>query len=102
MKEHLALTISGYGQINPKGIPSGNISQTIIANSLIALMIGAALLTLAYLIWAGINWVMSDGDKAKITQARNKITYAIIGLVVIFLAFFLVSSVASLFGLPHF
>lgn len=102
MKEQIALTISGYGQLNPKGIPSGDQSQTIIANTLIALMIGAALLTLVYLLWAGINWVMSDGDKAKITQARNKITYAIIGLIVIFLAFFLVSSVASLFGLPHF
>jgi bacteriorhodopsin len=102
MKNQLALTISGYGQINPKGVPSGNISGQVVANGIILLMVFAAILTLFYLLWAGINWVMSEGDKAKITQARNKITYAIIGLVLIFLSFFIAMTTARFFGLSKF
>ena len=101
MKNDIALTISGYGQINPSSIPHGNITTTVVTNGFIIIIIVAALLTLIYITWAGINWIMSEGDKAKITQARNKITYAIIGLIIIFFAFFIASSVARIFGLPN-
>ena len=35
-----------------------------------------------YLIWGAIDWITSGGDKAKYESARNKITYALIGLAI--------------------
>jgi hypothetical protein len=43
----------------------------------------SAIMAMAYLIWGGINWMMSEGDKAKYEEARNRITAAIIGLAII-------------------
>ena len=53
-------------------------------NGLISfVMVIAALLVFLYLIWGGIEWISSGGDKGKTESARNKITAAIIGLIVV-------------------
>jgi hypothetical protein len=46
-------------------------------------MVIAALLVFLYLIWGGIEWITSGGDKSKTESARNKITAAVIGLVIL-------------------
>ena len=43
----------------------------------------AGLLLLLYLIWGGVEWITSGGDKGKVESARNKITNAIIGIIVL-------------------
>lgn len=43
----------------------------------------AAILVFAYMIWGGIQWITSGGDKGKTEEARNKITAAIIGLAIL-------------------
>ncbi|MBQ6154840.1 hypothetical protein IJJ27_03920 [bacterium] len=43
----------------------------------------AALLTFFYLVWGAINWITSGGDKGKVEEARNKITAAVIGLLIL-------------------
>ncbi len=43
----------------------------------------AAVLVLLYLVWGGIQWITSGGDKGKTEEARNKITAAVIGLAVV-------------------
>ena len=72
---------------------------TIIGNVIIAVLVIAALIALFYLIWGGVKWIMSGGDKAKVDTARSTIIAAIIGLIVTFLAFFIISLILSLFGL---
>ncbi|MFH2118378.1 MAG: hypothetical protein ABII10_01430 [Candidatus Paceibacterota bacterium] len=46
-------------------------------------MVIAALMVFMYLIWGGIEWITSGGDKGKTESARNKITSAMIGLIVV-------------------
>ncbi len=46
-------------------------------------MVIAALLVFLYLIMGGIQWITSGGDKGKTEEARNKITSAIVGLIVL-------------------
>ena len=46
-------------------------------------MVLGALMVFMYLIWGGIEWITSGGDKGKTESARNKITAAIIGLIVL-------------------
>lgn len=51
------------------------------------------------LIIGGIKYVTSGGDAKKVTDAKNTVLYAIIGLVICFLAFAIVNFVIS--ALPH-
>ncbi len=46
-------------------------------------MVLGALLVFMYLIWGGIEWITSGGDKTKTEAARGKITAAVIGLIVL-------------------
>src|SRR6266704_2597138 len=63
------------------------------------ILIVAVLIALFFLIWGGIRWITSGGDKAKVESARGTIIAAIIGLVIAFLAFFILSLALSFFGL---
>jgi len=55
----------------------------------IGLVIGVTAFIL-FLILGGINWITSSGDRAKLELARDKITQALTGLVVLFSFFALV------------
>jgi len=44
----------------------------------------AGLFLLFYLLWGAFDWINSGGEKEKITKAQNKITNALIGMVLIF------------------
>lgn len=63
------------------------------------ILVIAVLIALFFLIFGGIRWITSGGDKAKVDSARQTITAAIIGLVIAFLAFFILSLALSFFGL---
>ncbi|GIW59165.1 MAG: hypothetical protein KatS3mg087_0231 [Patescibacteria group bacterium] len=45
------------------------------------------MLVLIYLVWGGIQWITAGGDKAGLEAARGKITGAIVGLIVVAVAF---------------
>ncbi len=47
------------------------------------------------LIIGGIKYVLSGGDSKKVTDAKNTVLYAIIGLIISFLAFAIVNFVIS-------
>lgn len=53
------------------------------------------------LIIGGIRYVVSGGDSKKVTDAKNTVLYAIIGLVVCFLAFAIVNFVISSLPTDH-
>lgn len=55
----------------------------LISDLVVIAMAIAALLVFVYLIWGGIEWITSGGDKGKTESARNKITAAIIGLIIL-------------------
>lgn len=62
----------------------------------------AVLIALFFLIWGGIKWITSGGDKGGVEAARNQIVAAVIGLIIVFLAFFILNLVLGLFGLSLF
>lgn len=64
-----------------------------------AAFVVAVVIALFYLIWGGIKWILSGGDKGGVEAARATIIAAVIGLVVTFAAYFILSFVLSLFGL---
>lgn len=50
------------------------------------------------LIWGGLRYIISGGDSKKVTDAKNTILYAIIGLVFAVLAYAIVSFVLNSIG----
>lgn len=70
-----------------------------LSNLIIAVFVIAALIALFFLIWGGIKWIISGGDKSKVEGARSTIIAALIGLVVTFLSFFILQLLLGLFGI---
>lgn len=77
-------------------VENGNASR-IVTTIVTIILILAVVVSLMFLIWGGIRWTMSGGDKGKIDQARGTITAALIGLLISFLSFFIVSIVSYVF-----
>lgn len=66
------------------------------------LLIVAAILAFIYLILGGIQWITSGGDKSQLEAARNKITSAIVGLIVVASAWAIMALVQTFLGLNLF
>lgn len=76
--------------------------ETMISQVLnIALIVGV-IIVLFYLIWGGIDWMTSGGDKGKTESARNKITAAIIGLIILVSSWAIMMFVQQILGLSIF
>lgn len=48
-----------------------------------AFIVVTALAALLYLVLGGLAWATSDGEKTRLEGARNKITQALIGLIIV-------------------
>lgn len=46
-------------------------------------MFTAGILMLLYLMWGALDWIVSSGDKEKLTKAQQKIMNAIIGIIIL-------------------
>ena len=60
-------------------------------------IIVAALAFFFILILGGIRWITSGGDKGKVESARSQITAGLIGLVIVFAAWAILSIVENFF-----
>lgn len=111
----LTLSIPGSGgtpiQIDsglPKGVPTGGLFDkagnagtgiNAVWVGIELFLLGAVLLSVYYIIRGGINMTTSGGDKEKFHTGRERVRYAIIGLIVIFLSFFMINIIGTLFGI---
>lgn len=80
-------------------VENGSILQ-IVATVIAFGLVVASVLSLIYIIVGGITFILSAGNEDKIRKAVHTVRYAIIGLFVSFLAFFLVSWIARLLEIP--
>lgn len=64
-----------------------------------AIFIFAFILALLYLIIGGVNWITSQGDKAALEKARNHITHAVIGLVIVAAAWAIMMLIGGFLGI---
>lgn len=85
----------------PAGTPVGGLSgtgQNAIWVGVELFLVGAVLLSLFFIIRGGINMMTSGGDKERFTAGRERVRYAIIGLIVVFLSIFMVNFIGGFFG----
>ncbi|MEA2057015.1 MAG: hypothetical protein U9O78_04930 [Patescibacteria group bacterium] len=88
-------------QLGEVAVPSQGYAANIgglISGLLNLVMVIAAILVFLYLIWGGIEWITSGGDKSKTESARNKITSAVIGLVVLTASYALLQLALNFLG----
>ena len=96
----MALTIQeGAEAARAEGMPAelvgdGGIFTRI--TSIALYVIGAV--SVIMLIWGGLRYILSGGDSKKITDAKNTVLYAIIGLIIAFLAYAIIRFVLNAIG----
>ena len=73
-----------------------------VSRAISAVIIVAALAAFIYLIYGGIQWIMSGGEKEKIKEARDKITQAIIGLAIVAASWAIIQLISIFFGIEIF
>ncbi|KKR89925.1 MAG: hypothetical protein UU39_C0022G0007, partial [Candidatus Woesebacteria bacterium GW2011_GWD1_41_12] len=62
----------------------------------------AAVIFFFILVIGGIRWIASGGDKAQTEAARNQITAALVGLVIVFAAWAIVALINVFFNVDIF
>lgn len=102
----LALPAFAVNNINPcpvnsqfNGLCNVDFSGGLVGSLITVAFIVAALIALGFLIFGGIKWITSGGDKTGVETARNTIVAALVGLVIVFLAYFLIKIIFTFFGL---
>lgn len=103
--KYLSLSLPGFGKIDaptglPQGTPTGGLDMG--AKFISALIVVAIIVAICFavftLVRGGINMVSSGGDKERFQSGRERVRYAIIGLIFILLSFFLLNLLGQFFG----
>lgn len=92
------LTLFAADKIDPSsvGIPAGD-ANTVINGVLSTAYFAAGVVCVIVIIIAGILFATADGSPQQIARARNAIIYALVGLVVVLMAFVITGFVIGWF-----
>lgn len=77
---------------------SNNQTANLVQNIINTLLYALGIICVIMIIIGGIRYALSDGDSSKITNAKNTVLYAVVGLVVALLAFGIVNFVINRIG----
>ena len=96
-----------FGTVNPPPqLPAGARGQDginiILGNIIFLLFSAAALAFVIMFLWGAIQMILSAGDKEAVAKARGKITWAIIGIFLMGLSFFIFEVLQDLTGFRFF
>lgn len=72
--------------------------QSLIKFAINLLLTASVLLALFFLIFGGLRWILSQGDKKQLEEAQKTVQYAIVGLVLVLLSFFIINFIGFLTG----
>jgi len=82
---------------NMTGIPRSSIDNGTVGLVLNAVFIVIGSLSVLFVIIGGLRYVIANGDSKQISQAKDTILYALVGVIVTILAFVIVQLVLGLF-----
>ena len=87
--------ITGTNSVNPS--TSTPEFKTVVKNIINAILGIVGIVAVVMMIVGGINFIISQGEAAKVAKARNTILYGIVGLIIAVLAFAIVNFVLTEF-----
>lgn len=89
-----------WGNCVVNGVATLSCIPTLVANVLSAALAFGGITATAFIIWGGFKYIRSGGDPKQADNARQTITYAIIGLIIVMLAYFILSFISKITNLP--
>ncbi len=96
LAQNITLCPEGIFGLEKCNAQAGASIDTVIGKIITYLLIAGALVAIIFLIWGGIKWITSGGDKAKVEAAQKTIVGAIIGLIVVFASFLILNIVLNI------
>lgn len=72
--------------------------EVIFQNMISAFLGFAGITALAFIIYSGFKYITSEGDQKNIDEARKTLTFAIVGLVVVLISFFVINFISFFTG----
>lgn len=76
--------------------------ETALPNVINIMLFVAFVAALVFLIYGGIRWILSGGDKEGTAKAKGTVTSALIGLAIVLGSWLLLNVVLNLFGVENF
>lgn len=73
--------------------------EAVVEWAVAVVLVLAAVIFFFMLVIGGIRWITSGGDKGKTEAARNQITAALIGLVIVFASWAILQLINLIFGI---
>lgn len=86
------------GCVTEAGVATLKCIPAVMGNVITFGLIASGVVALIFIILAGAKLVTSSGDQKKVDSARKTLTWAIIGLVIILLAIFIVNLIGTITG----
>lgn len=83
----------------PDAFAKGGLSnlEGYLGNVLTIFLLAGAFLMVIYIVWAGLQWISSSGDKQKLASARGRLTWAIVGFIIMMVAVGIINAIGYLF-----
>ncbi len=88
----------GDGCVDQNGIASLRCIPFVFGNIVYALLMFVGTVAVVLLVYAGIRFISSGGDPKKVAGARQIITYALIGLVLVLSSFAIIALISYTTG----
>lgn len=73
--------------------------SSLLATGITIILIVGSIGFFIMLLVGAVQWIFSGGDKGAVENARNRITHALVGLVLMFSAFAIIKAVEAIFGI---
>lgn len=97
-----ARMLKGLGTVSKQtgqAAPTGDQLPIVLGNYINIFISALGVVMLVYLLWGGYTWMMAQGEDKQVTRAKDMIKNAVIGMVIVSLAFsisgFVIERVAS-------
>jgi len=88
---------SGFGDISKT--TGAKIIGTLLSNVFMAMIIVGAIILIIMIIWSGIAMTTGGANKERVEMAQKRLTYAIVGFIILICVFAIANFVGSIFGL---
>jgi hypothetical protein len=101
MEKLLAIQTPGFDAVGaPEGVPTGGLDagSNILQWGVSFAIVAAVVIALFMLVYSGLQYIQSGGDKQKIEAARHRIVFTIVGLIVVFISFAIINVIGTVFG----
>lgn len=99
MNQIAQITNPSIGNLSDRiGLGGGTFVSDLLRTGLTIILIVGTLFFVVQLLTGGVDWIRSGGDKTQLEAARGKLFGAILGIVLLFAAFAIITLISNIFG----